>query len=50
MKLFLSIYLILYAFWFTPGSGADEPLLGSNLAGLLDYACAHDPEFAAARL
>lgn len=49
MKLLLSIYLILYALWFTPASAADEPALGSNLAGLLDYARDHNPEFAAAR-
>ncbi len=32
-----------------PLAGADEPLLGSNLAGLLDYAREHNPEFAASR-
>ncbi len=49
MKLSLSIYMMLYALWLAPASAADEPLLGKNLAGLLDYARVHNPEFAAAR-
>jgi outer membrane protein, heavy metal efflux system len=49
MKLFLSVYMVLYALWLTPASAADEPALGSNLAGLLDYAREHNPEFAASR-
>ncbi|HSM98127.1 MAG TPA: TolC family protein [Gallionella sp.] len=49
MKLSLSIYMMLCALWLTPASAADEPALGSDLAGLLDYAREHNPEFAAAR-
>ncbi|MEO8332536.1 MAG: TolC family protein [Gallionella sp.] len=49
MKLSLSIYVMLYALWLMPASAADEPVLGSNLAGLLDYAREHNPEFAAMR-
>jgi outer membrane protein TolC len=49
MKLFLSVYMVLYALWLTPVRAADEPALGSNLAGLLDYAREHNPEFAASR-
>ncbi len=49
MKLSLSIYMMLGVLWFTLASAADEPLLGSNLAGLLDYAREHNPEFAAMR-
>jgi cobalt-zinc-cadmium efflux system outer membrane protein len=49
MKLLLSIYLVLYALWLAPANAADEPSLGSNLAGLLDYAREHNPEFAASR-
>jgi len=41
--------MMLYALWFTPASAADEPPLGSDLAGLLDYAREHNPEVAAAR-
>jgi outer membrane protein, heavy metal efflux system len=47
MKLFLSVYMVLYALWLTPAIAADGPALGSNLAGLLDYAHDHNPEFAA---
>lgn len=35
--------------WLLPAHAADEPLLGSNLAGLLEYAREHNPEFAAMR-
>jgi outer membrane protein TolC len=42
-------YTMLYALWLTPASAADEPALGSNLAGLLAYAREHNPEVAAAR-
>ena len=42
-------YMMLYALWFTPAGAADGLSLGSNLAGLLDYARGHNPEFAAAR-
>jgi outer membrane protein TolC len=45
----LIFYMMLYALWLTPASAADEPALGSNLAGLLDYAREHNPEFAASR-
>ena len=40
---------MLCALWITQASAADEPLLGKNLAGLLDYAREHNPEFAASR-
>ena len=49
MKLSLSIYLMMYSLWLIPASAADEPLLGSNLTRLLDYAREHNPEFAATR-
>jgi outer membrane protein, heavy metal efflux system len=54
MKLSLSIclmpgVLMLGALWLTPAIAADEPPLGNDLAGLLDYAREHNPEFAAAR-
>jgi outer membrane protein, heavy metal efflux system len=42
-------YLMLYALWLTPASAAAQPSLGSDLAGLLDYAREHNPEVAAAR-
>ncbi|ADE12092.1 TolC family protein [Sideroxydans lithotrophicus] len=64
MKIPLSVLSLLCALWLTPAiaaegqlhnggvntgdSGADE-LLGSNLAGLLDYAREHNPELAATR-
>ncbi len=47
MKLFF--YTMLYALWLTPASAADEPSLGGNLTGLLDYARVHNPELAASR-
>ena len=47
MKIIL--YMMMYAFWLASASAADEPWLGGNLAGLLDYAREHNPEFAAAR-
>lgn len=49
MKLPLSLLVVLCALWLTPASGADEPSLGSNLTGLLDYAREHNPELAATR-
>lgn len=49
MKLLLSTYLMLHALWLITASAADNPLLGSNLSGLLDYAREHNPEFAAMR-
>lgn len=48
MKTVISIYTMLCALWLTPGYAADE-LLGSSLAGLLDYAREHNPELAATR-
>ena len=48
MKQF-SIYMMLGALWITPANAADEASLGSNLAGLLDYARVHNPELAATR-
>ncbi len=35
--------------WLLSAYAVDDPLLGSNLAGLLDYAREHNPEFAAMR-
>ncbi len=35
--------------WLLPAYAVDDPLLGSNLAGLLEYAREHNPEFAAMR-
>jgi len=46
MKTFF--FTMLCALWIAQASAADEPLLGKNLAGLLDYARVHNPEFAAA--
>ena len=43
------LYTILYVLWLTPASAADEPSLGANLTGLLDYAREHNPELAASR-
>jgi outer membrane protein TolC len=40
---------MLCALWLTPAGAADDPSLGSNLAGLLDYAREHNPELAATR-
>ena len=49
MKIKIIFYTMLYALWLSPASAADEPPLGSDLAGLLDYAREHNPEVAAAR-
>ena len=46
MKTFF--FTMLCALWIAQASAADEPLLGKTLAGLLDYARVHNPEFAAA--
>ncbi|MDE2311266.1 MAG: TolC family protein [Betaproteobacteria bacterium] len=35
--------------WLLPAHAADDPLLGSSLTGLLEYAREHNPEFAAMR-
>ncbi|TAN71519.1 MAG: TolC family protein [Gallionella sp.] len=43
------VLVILLAAWLLPANGAEERLLGSNLAGLLDYAREHNPELAAMR-
>ena len=43
------LYSMLYVLWLTPASAADEPSLGTNLTGLLDYAREHNPELAATR-
>jgi outer membrane protein TolC len=40
---------MMYSLWLIPAGAADEPSLGNNLAGLLDYARDHNPEFAASR-
>jgi len=47
MKTFF--FTMLCALWITQASAADDPALGANLAGLLDYARGHNPEFAASR-
>jgi outer membrane protein TolC len=47
MKRSLSIYLFLSMVWLNPANAANEPALGSNLAGLLDYAREYNPELAA---
>jgi outer membrane protein TolC len=49
MKLPLSLFTLLCALWLSPAGAADEPSLGSNLNGLLDYAREHNPELAAVR-
>lgn len=49
MKLPFPIITVLCALWLTPASGADEPSLGSDLNGLLDYAREHNPGLAATR-
>lgn len=49
MKFTLIVLTLLCALCLTPASAADAPVLGSNLAGLLDYAREHNPELAAAR-
>src|SRR3990172_6898685 len=43
------VLAMLLTAWLFPAHGAEERLLGSNLAGLLDYAREHNPEFAAMR-
>ena len=43
------LYTMLYVLWLTPASAANEPSLGANLTGLLDYAREHNPELAASR-
>ncbi len=48
MRLPLTIFTISCALWLVPAA-AEEPL-GTDLDGLLDYARAHTPELAAARL
>ncbi len=49
MKLPLSVFTMLFALWLSPASASETPSLGSNLAGLLDYAREHNPELAATR-
>lgn len=49
MKPPISVLIMLCALWLSPAGAADEPSLGSNLSGLLDYAREHNPELAAAR-
>jgi outer membrane protein TolC len=49
MKPPLLIFTVLCALWLTSASAIDEPPLGSNLNGLLDYAREHNPELAASR-
>jgi len=49
MKLSITIYIMMYSLWLIPAGAADEPTLGNNLAGLLDYAREHNPEFSASR-
>ncbi len=49
MKPLLPFYMMLCALWLTPACATDEPPLGSNLNGLLDYAREHNPELAASR-
>jgi len=49
MKLPLSVITMLCTLWLTPAGAADEPVLGGNLTGLLDYAREHNPELAAMR-
>src|SRR5512143_428822 len=48
MKLPLTVFAMLCAFWLAPACAGDEPL-GSNLDGLLDYAREHNPGLAATR-
>lgn len=50
MKLAITICLMLCAVWIVPAWAADDPSLGSNLVGLLDYAREHNPDLAASRL
>lgn len=49
MKHLLIIFTVLHAFWLVPATAAGEPLLGSDLDGLLAYAREHNPGFAASR-
>jgi len=49
MKLPLSVITMLCTLWLMPAGAADEPVLGGNLTGLLDYAREHNPELAAMR-
>jgi len=41
--------IVLLAAWLLPAHAGEDRLLGSNLAGLLEYAREHNPEFAAMR-
>ncbi len=49
MKLPQLFFTLLCTLWLTSACAADNGPLGSNLAGLLDYARAHNPELAATR-
>lgn len=49
MKLPRLIFTLLCALWLLPAHAADDAALGSNLAGLLEYAREHSPELAATR-
>lgn len=52
MKIHFSIYRVLLSCALAaalPASGAEERVLGSDVAGLLEYAREHNPEFAATR-
>lgn len=52
MKMRLIIRLAAYGLmgaWLLPAYAVDEPLLGSNITGLLEYAREHNPEIAAKR-
>lgn len=48
MNTLLTVFTTLCALWLVPASAGDEAL-GSNLAGLLDYAREHNPGLAATR-
>jgi len=43
------VLIALLTVWLLPAHAGEDRLLGSNLAGLLDYAREHNPEFAASR-
>src|SRR3990172_12273149 len=43
------VLAVLYTAWLSPVYALEEPGLGANLPGLLDYAREHNPEFAAMR-
>lgn len=43
------VLIALLTAWLLPAHAGEDRLLGSNLAGLLDYAREHNPEFAASR-